>query len=85
MDFLDTLLKHSNVKCLRLRVRNRLILNKHQDKKTTLQSRVSFKVALSECTVEGSQLLRTLNLITVVAARAAFVVTGRNYGKSSGS
>lgn len=34
--------------------------------KTTLQSRVrvSFKVALSECTVEGSELLRTLNLIT---------------------
>lgn len=68
-------------------MRNRLILNKHQDKKTTLQSRVrvSFKVALSECTVEGSQLLHTPNLITVVAARAAFVVTGRNYGKSSGS
>lgn len=37
-----------------------------QRQKTTLQSRVrvSFKVALSECTVEGSELLRTLNLIT---------------------
>lgn len=36
-----------------------------QRQKTTLSRvRVSFKVALSECTVEGSQLLRTLNLIT---------------------